>query len=359
MNKRKKTVAVALSGGIDSACAAALLKDEGWEVAGVHLILPVQPEERAEKIRKARLISRKLHIPLYLLDVRDLFQRKIIDYFIDAYRIGLTPNPCVACNSMIKFDRLIMWIDERGIDYLSTGHYARVEWDSHLRQAVLLKGRDKRKDQSYFLHRLNQSHLSKALFPLGNVNKRDLYEMAEQKELPRSIRSESQEICFIPDNDYRSFLKSRIHKETLSQGTIIDLKGTVVGVHSGTYAFTVGQRHGLGISSKEPVYVCSIRPDTNEIVVGPRSALFTKVLAAHDFNWIGYMPDKKRLRVQAQIRYRHKAARGALTVLSPDSVRFEFDEPQRAVAPGQALVCYEGERVLGGGWIGRSIEEVP
>ena len=351
VNKRKKTVAVALSGGIDSACAAALLKDAGWEVVGVHLILPVSPEERDEKIQKTRLISSRLHIPFYSLDVTDSFQREVIDYFVKAYCTGLTPNPCVVCNNMVKFDRLIMWINKNGIDYLSTGHYARVEWDSGLGETVLLRGADKRKDQSYFLHRLNQSHLSKAVLPLGNVNKRDLHEIAEQKRLPRSIRSESQEICFIPDNDYRSFLRSRIHKDALSQGTIIDLNGTVIGVHSGTYGFTVGQRHGLGISSKEPVYVCSIRPDANEVVVGPRRALFTKTLTAHDVNWIGTMPDQQRLRAQAQIRYRHKAALGSLTVLSPDRIRFEFDEPQRAVAPGQALVCYDRERVLGGGWI--------
>jgi tRNA-specific 2-thiouridylase len=348
---RKKTIAVAMSGGIDSACAAALLKEEGWDVVGIHLVLPLPLKQREEKLRKALLISSELNIALYPLDVRNFFQKTVIDYFIEAYYLGLTPNPCVVCNNMVKFERIISWMDGKGIDYIATGHYARVKRSSNARYSDLLKGTDRQKDQSYFLHRLGQSHLSKTVFPLGDMTKAEIYKKVEERGLSASIHRESQEICFIPDNNYRSFFKSRIDTRTLSGGNIIDLEDNVLGVHSGTYAYTIGQRQGLGIGAKEPLYVCQIRPETNVIVVGPKKALFTSTLTAVDFNWIGIRREEKMLRVQAQIRYRHEPADGTLTVISPDIVHFEFDTPQLAITPGQAFVCYEGEKVLGGGWI--------
>jgi len=348
---RKKAIAVAISGGIDSACAAAILKEEGWEVVGIHLVLPLPLKQREEKLRKAQLVSAKLNIALYPLDVRTFFQKRVIDYFISAYCMGLTPNPCVVCNNMVKFERIISWMDGKGIDCLATGHYAKVGRNSNERYNELLKGKDRQKDQSYFLHRLSQFHLSKTLFPLGDMTKAEIYQKAGEMGLSSSIHPESQEICFIPDNNYRPFVKSRVVKSMLSHGDIIDLEGNVLGIHSGTYAYTIGQRHGLGIGAKEPLYVCQIRPETNEIVVGPRKALFTSTLTAEDFNWIGTRPGKKKFRVQAQIRYRHEPADGTLTIISPDIVQFEFDTPQWAITPGQALVCCEGEKVLGGGWI--------
>jgi len=348
---RKKTIAVAISGGIDSACAAAILKGEGWEVVGIHLVLPIPIKQREERLRKALLVSGELKIALYPLDVRNVFQKRVIDYFIGTYHLGLTPNPCVVCNNMVKFERIISWIEGKGIDCIATGHYARVRRSANEKHIDLLKGKDKEKDQSYFLHRLSQSQLSKTLFPLGDMTKAEIYKEAEQRGLSAAIHSESQEICFIPDNNYRSFLKSRIDKSTLSRGNIIDLEGNILGAHSGAYAYTIGQRHGLGIGAKEPLYVCQIRPKTNTIVVGPREALLTSTLTAEDFNWVGALPEEKMIRVQAQIRYRHEPADGTLTIISPDSVQFEFDKPQWAITPGQAFVCYEGERVLGGGWI--------
>ncbi|MBW2006396.1 MAG: tRNA 2-thiouridine(34) synthase MnmA [Deltaproteobacteria bacterium] len=348
---RKKAIAVAISGGIDSACASAILKEEGWEVVGIHLVLPLPLKQREEKLRNALLVSRELNIALYPLDVRNFFQKRVIDYFTRSYSLGLTPNPCVVCNYVVKFGQIIKWMDNKRIDYLATGHYARVTRSSNKRYIDLLKGKDRQKDQSYFLHRLGQSHLSKTLFPLGDMTKAEIYKEAEERGLSASIHPESQEICFIPDNNYRSFLKSRIDKSTLSQGDIIDLEGNVLGVHSGTYAYTIGQRQGLGISSREPLYVCQIRPETNEIVVGTREALFTATLTAEEFNWIGIPRGEPKLRVQAQIRYRHEPADGTLTIISPDIVHFEFDTPQWAITPGQAFVCYEGEKVLGGGWI--------
>jgi len=348
---KKKTIAVALSGGVDSSYAASILKDEGWNIIGIHLLLPISPKERAEKVRITKLLSDRLNIPLYLLDVNNSFQKEVIDYFIRSYSLGLTPNPCVVCNYVVKFGQIIKWMDNKRIDYLATGHYARVTRSSNRRYIDLLKGKDRQKEQSYFLHRLNQSHLSRTIFPLGDLKKAEISLLAKERGLSASIHPESQEICFIPDNNYRSFLKSRVDKSMLSYGDIIDLNGNVLGVHSGTYAYTIGQRHGLGIGAKEPLYVCQIRPETNTVVVGPREALFTSTITAEDFNWIGAMPEEKKIRVQAQIRYRHEPADGTLTIISPDIVHFEFDAPQWAITPGQAFVCYEGEKVLGGGWI--------
>jgi len=349
--REKKVIAVAISGGIDSACAAAILKDEGWEVLGIHLVLPLPLMQREEKLRKARLVSRELNIPLHPLDVRNFFQKRVIDYFISAYWMGLTPNPCVVCNSMIKFERIISWMNGKGIDCMATGHYARVRRNSDGRYSELLRGKDRKKDQSYFLHRLGQSHLSKTLFPLGDMTKAEMYQKAGEMGLSALMHPESQEICFIPDNNYKSFVTSRVDTSMLSNGDIIDCEGNVLGAHSGTYAYTIGQRHGLGIGSREPLYVCQIKPETNTIVAGPKEALFTTTLTAESFNWIGDFKGKKTLRVQAQIRYRHEPADGTLTIISPDSVQFEFDTPQWAITPGQAFVCYEGEKVLGGGWI--------
>lgn len=351
MSKRKKTIAVALSGGMDSAVVATMLRDEGWNIMAIHLLLPFPLRERGEKIRTARLLSERINIPLYLLDVRDFFQKEVVDYFIRSYYLGLTPNPCVVCNHLVKFEQIIKWMDQKGVDYLATGHYARVRKNSRRRHRELLKGKDEKKDQSYFLHRLNQSHLSRAIFPLGDMTKAEIYHMAREKGLLQEIHRESQEICFIPDNDYRSFLKRQVDKKELSPGNIVDLEGNIRGVHPGTHGYTIGQRHGLGIASPEPLYVYRIKPRKNELVVGPRDALFTKAVSAGDFNWIGVQPERKEIRVQAQVRYRHKPADGTLTVISPDLLQLEFDQPQWAITPGQALVCYEGQRVLGGGWI--------
>ncbi|HUU41087.1 MAG TPA: tRNA 2-thiouridine(34) synthase MnmA, partial [Desulfatiglandales bacterium] len=321
MIKRKNTVAVALSGGIDSSCAAAILIDSGWEVVGIHLIIPTNQKECEIKIKKARLVSEALNIPLYFLDARHFFQKKVIDYFISSYFSGLTPNPCVVCNQVVKFEQIIQWMSAKGIDFFATGHYARVKKNSTGRYIDLLRGIDERKDQSYFLHRLNQSHLSRTIFPLGCWTKEDIYILAKEKSLPESMYTEyteSQEICFIPDNDYRAFFKSQVDERLVSPGNIINSGGDIIGTHSGTYAYTIGQRHGLGISATEPLYVSRIMPEVNQIAVAPKEMLFTSTLMAEDFNWIVNRPRAKKLKLQAQIRYRHKPAEGTLTVISPD-----------------------------------------
>ena len=351
MSEGKRSVAVALSGGMDSFYAARLLKDGGWDVVGVHLILPIAQQEREKREKTVALLTDELDIPLFHLNVGDFFKEKVIDYFISSYLNGITPNPCVVCNQLIKFEKVIEWMDERGVGCLATGHYARVSNSSRGNCSELLRGKDTRKDQSYFLHRLNQAHLSRVVFPLGDITKQEVFHEARGRGLPETFHSESQEICFIPDNDYRALLQGRTGKEVPSSGNVVDLEGSVLGTHAGTHAYTIGQRHGLGIASREPLYVCQIRPETNEIIVAPRRHLFSRSLIAEDFHWIGPAPDARTIRVQAQIRYRHKPAEGTLTILAAGRVRCDFDEPQWAITPGQALVCYEGERVLGGGWI--------
>jgi tRNA-specific 2-thiouridylase len=350
MNRGKKSVAVALSGGMDSFYAARLLKDEGWDVVGIHLVLPITRQERE---RTVSLLSDELDIPLFFLDVREFFQEKVINYFIDSYLGGITPNPCVVCNQRVKFEKVVKWMDEKGIDFLATGHYARVRKSPSGSYMELLKGRDGRKDQSYFLHRLSQAHLSRAVFPLGDITKEQVSLSAKGNGLPEAFHTESQEICFIPDNDYRVLLQGNAGTKIAPSGYIIDLEGNVLGSHPGIYAYTIGQRHGLGITSKDPLYVCGIRPAENQIVVASKDHLFSQSLIAEDFHWIGAKADFGRIKVQAQIRYRHTPAEGTLTLVSADSVRVDFDEPQWAITPGQALVCYEGDRVLGGGWIKR------
>lgn len=326
-------------------------------MVGIHLILPIAQQESEKRGKAVALLADELDIPLFFLDVGVSFEEKVIDYFIGSYLNGITPNPCVVCNQLIKFEKVIEWMDERGIDCLATGHYARVNNSSHGNYLELLKGKDGRKDQSYFLHRLNQAHLSRAVFPLGDITKKEVSRRAKGRGLPEAFHSESQEICFIPDNDYRALLQGRMGKEIPSSGEIVDLEGNVLGSHRGTHAYTIGQRHGLGIASREPLYVCQIRPETNEIVVTPRQGLFSRRLIAEDFHWIGPAPDARAIRVQAQIRYRHAPAEGTLKVLSGNRVQCEFNEPQWAITPGQSLVCYEGERVLGGGWITKPIEK--
>ena len=351
MSRRNKRIVVALSGGLDSTFAALSLIDEGWHVEGIHLILSLPAREKERKAKTVKAIGNKLHIPIHLLDVQDLFRKNVVDYFVRAYSSGITPNPCVVCNHLIKFDQIGTWIRDNGFGFMATGHYARTRLNLDGTNVDLLRGKDALKDQSYFLHRLNQHHLSRVLFPAGHRKKDDLYKEAKKMGLVGSTHHESQELCFIPDNDYRSFLNRKAARGALSSGNIVDLNGTILGVHSGTHAYTIGQRHGLGIASTEPLYVYEIRAQKQEVVVAPREMLYSKTLCADDYTWVSTRPSEREIRVEAQIRYRHKPASGTLTVVSADTVCFEFDDPQWAITPGQALVCYDGEKVLGGGWI--------
>lgn len=349
------TVAVALSGGMDSALAAALLQSRAWDVTGLHFVLPAAPSKMEARSLSVKRVAETLGIPVFFIDLLDLFTRDVVQPFTKAYLAGLTPNPCVLCNEKVKFEQLLRFADEHGIRYVATGHYAAVKPGDGAK-TELWRGKDRSKEQSYFLHRLNQAQLSRAVLPLGEMTKGEARDLSKRMGLPTFSEPESQEICFLPDNDYRLFLEQREGEALRRKGSIVTREGKKVGEHGGTYRYTIGQRHGLGIASPSPYYVLEIRPEVNEIVVARRADLCSVSVRATGFNWLdGNPPDESR-RFHAQVRYRHTAAPGRLDVVSEDEVRFEFDEPQWAITPGQALVCYDGNRVVGGGWIERGRE---
>jgi tRNA-specific 2-thiouridylase len=344
-------VAVALSGGVDSAMAAVLLRSAGWEVYGLHFVLSEVAPRREERVRE---IADQIGIPLEMIDLRERFESRVVGPFCDAYLRGLTPNPCIRCNEEIKFEALYHYCIEKEIPYLATGHYVRM--DVRDGRTGLKRGVDIGKDQSYFLQRLGRDPLSRAVFPLGEMTKEEVRARAHHMALPCHSRPESQEICFISGMDYREFVETRRDVIVRKRGLIVDADGEPVGEHEGVYRYTIGQRHGLGIASSRPYYVKEIRPDVNQVVVARREALFTTVLEARHVHWIQGPPPKSHARMMAQVRYRHRAAPGSLEVLSSDEVRFTFDTPQWAVTPGQALALYDGEGLIGGGWIRRPMK---
>lgn len=347
---------MALSGGMDSALAAALLKQEGWEVTGVHFLLPASPEKADARSRKARAVADHLKIPFEVLDLQGVFHKEVILPFVEAYLRGKTPNPCVRCNPVIKFYHLKHLADRQGISCVATGHYARLRRRGEHGAVELLRGVDKGKEQSYFLHRLSQEDLSAILFPLGEMTKADARTVAAGMGLTAHATEESQEICFLEGTDYRQFIVSQLEAGGEEDGEIVDLEGRVLGRHDGVFRYTVGQRQGLGIASSRPYYVLEIRREANQVIVARKEEIFSSVAEAEDFHWIDQIPPERSTEAAAQIRYRHAAAPGRMEILDDRTVRFRFREPQWAVTPGQALVCYLGDRVLGGGWIrGRGV----
>lgn len=343
-------IAVALSGGVDSAMAAVLLKGAGWTVYGLHLVLADVAPRREEHIRE---IADRIGIPVEIIDLRKRFDAQVITPFCDAYLKGLTPNPCVSCNQEIKFEALYHYCIEKKIHSLATGHYVRV--DVRDGRAGLLRGVDTGKDQSYFLQRLGRECLSRAVFPLGDMTKDEIRARARDMDLPCHSRPESQEICFISGMDYRDFVEKREGPWIRRKGVIVTEEGDGLGEHEGGYRYTIGQRHGLGIASSRPYYVKEIRSDVNQVVVARREALFATGVDASHVHWIQDPPPESGARLLAQVRYCHRAAPGRLTALSADEIRFTFDAPQWAVTPGQALALYDGERLIGGGWITRPV----
>lgn len=355
-------IAVAMSGGGDSSVAAALLKGEGHDIIGVTMLL--QPQAKREPdgngdggggldaVADARKVAHRLGIPHHVMNFRDIFARKVIADFCQEYRRGRTPNPCIRCNRYIKFGALLERAREMGADFIATGHYARIEPDEATGAYLLKKGIDARKDQSYFLCRLTREQLRHTLFPIGSYTKDRVREMAGELGLPVAARPESQEICFIPDDDYPGFLKGYI-PQAVAPGPILDEQGTVLGQHRGITGFTIGQRQGLGIAAREPLYVTAIEPERNAVVVGTREATYGRELIASDLNWIAVAPPQHPLKVKAKVRYRHPEAEALVTPRDTDSVYVKFTEPQMAITPGQAIVFYEGDTVIGGGTIER------
>jgi tRNA-specific 2-thiouridylase len=348
-------ITVAMSGGVDSSVAAALIKAEGHNVTGVTMRLwPVEElnnsHSQADSVVKAREVADKLGIPHHIIDLTDIFQKEIIDDFCQEYRRGLTPNPCVRCNHYIKFGALMDKVQEFGADRLATGHYARVVRDEKNGKYLLKKGADTPKDQSYFLSQLTQAQLSHTLFPLGGMTKDKVRQLAAEMELPATERPESQEICFIPNDDYAAFLEKHL-PDAGEPGPITNQKGETLGEHRGIHAYTIGQRRGLGIAAAEPLYVTAIESGENTIVVGPRESIFSRELTASDVNWIlGTAPDFP-VTLQARIRYRHPEAEAILDLTDKETFHAVFKEPQMAVTPGQAVVFYDGENVIGSGII--------
>ena len=353
ISEKPSTVVVALSGGLDSSVSAALLKIVGWEVSGLHFLLPAATSVEEARQSAVQELAEFLHIPFKIVDMREAFSRQVMDPFLEAYLQGLTPNPCVMCNPLVKFSSLLRFAEQNHIHRVATGHYVRLRKKDDGPVVELLRGRDKRKDQSYFLHRLRQTCLSRTLFPLGELTKDQVAQKARDVNLPVISTPESQDICFLPDGDYRSLLESQRGGVINRHGNIINIHGEIIGEHRGIHRYTIGQRQGLGIASHSPYYVQELKPKTNEVIAGRKEDLFSNTAEAINFTWVEAPPLGKKLILQAQVRYRHRAATGLLEVLSTDRVKFTFENPQWAITPGQFLCCYDGDRVIGGGVICR------
>ena len=350
-------IVVAMSGGVDSSVAAALLARQGHEVIGLSMQLYDQSEGRTtfgtcctlDDLNDARRVAARLGIPHYIVNFEEKFNETVVSNFVREYAAGRTPIPCVHCNGDLKFATLVERAAGLGADMVATGHYARVRHDEGTGRYRLLRGRDGGKDQSYFLFTLTQAQLAHAVFPLGDLDKPAVRQHARALNLEVADKPDSHEICFVAAGDHAAFLEGR--GVPRAEGQIRNLAGEVVGQHAGVHRFTVGQRKGLGLSSPIPLYVVGIDAGTSSVTVGPRAALDRRVLTASGVNWIAGAPPAPGARVTAQIRHRHREAAATIEPLAGDRVSVAFDEPQAAVAPGQALVIYDGEEVVGGGWI--------
>ena len=367
-----KTIAVAMSGGVDSSAVAAMLRAEGHNVIGLTMQLwnqrrlsgrdgiPEQVTGRCcslDDVYDARRVAETIGIPYYVVNHEERFERDVVRPFVQEYLSGRTPIPCSLCNNHLKFDQLLVVAQQVGADQLATGHYARVSYDDLRGRWLLKRPADTSKDQTYFLFGLTQEQLSRTLFPLGEMLKPEVRELARQHGLALAEKPDSQEICFVPGGDYKRFLDAYLaeqgEKFPETPGELVTTSGEVIGEHTGVHNFTVGQRKGLGVATGSPLYVIQIKGATGEVVVGKDEELFSTSLRAHRVNLISVTPDDLRqpMRVAAKIRHRHPPAPATLQMTGPDEVLVTFDEPQRAITPGQAAVFYDGDVVVGGGWI--------
>lgn len=375
-------IAVAMSGGVDSSAVAAILKDQGHEIVGLSMQLWNQRRINVgadgeplpsrccslDDIYDARTVATRLGFPFYVVNFEENFEQNVVTPFVQAYLEGRTPSPCVSCNSHLKFAKLVELAEAAGSEYVATGHYARVEYSKDLDRYILRKGLDDRKDQTYFLFELTQSQLAKAVFPLGAMTKSEVRDVARKHKLSVAEKGESQEICFVPDGDYARFIENylkenkieapalteKLHQLSIKRskaGKIVNSEGKVLGQHEGIHHYTIGQRRGLGIAWPEPLYVIGIDPEKNLVTVGTKDQLPGFSFIAGKTNWITFDEPKEAFKTSARIRYRHQEAPALVTPLANGQVKVEFEEPQRAITPGQAVVFYDGDVVVGGGWI--------
>lgn len=338
---------IAMSGGVDSAVAAYLVKDAGAQCAGAYLQMWDAGEEN---IADAQAVARRLGMDFHVLDAMDSFRAQVVDSFIRAYEEGLTPNPCVVCNKCMKFGRLLDMALELDYDRVATGHYAQVRYNEATGRYLLCKAADTVKDQTYFLAGLSQHQLAHTAFPLGGLTKEQAREIAEEQGFVNARKRDSQDICFIPDGDYFAFMK-RYTGKTYPAGDYLDLSGQVVGTHKGAVAYTLGQRKGLNLAMGAPVYVCAKDMEKNTVTVGPDEALYAKALVAKDWNFFPFPTLEKPMRVTAKARSRHMEQPATVYPMDGGFARVEFDTPQRAITPGQAVVLYNGDTVIGSGTI--------
>ena len=355
-----KKVIVAMSGGVDSSVTAALMVEAGYEVIGVTMRLgaPDTIEVETERpnccslegVEDARRVATQLGIPFYAVNYEELFREKIVDYFAEEYLAGRTPSPCVICNRDLKFGKLLNLADQLECDYVATGHYTRIEHDAQTGRYLLRKARYPQKDQSYFLFLLTQDQLSRSLMPLGEYTKDEVREIARKYKLLTAEKQESQELCFIADGDYRRFLKDRV-PEKIKGGEIVDKDGNVLGKHQGIPFYTIGQRRKLGIAVGMPIYVTQINVEDNTIVVGQPEDLLHDTMQVERINLIAIDELTQPIRASVKIRSRDEGGLATIYPLSNTEVEVKFDEPRRAITPGQATVFYDGELIIGGGWI--------
>ncbi len=359
MNPNQKRVLLGMSGGVDSSVAGYLLREQGYDVIGVTMkVWPQDCISRAEDkccgpqaVADARAVAHSLGIPHYVVDEADQFERTVIDYFTSEYQAGRTPNPCVMCNEKLKFGNLWGKAEALGCDYIATGHYAIIEHQED--RAVLRKGADPRKDQSYFLFSLRQPQLRRALTPLGAMRKPEIRKIAHSLGLKVADKIDSQEICFVPGNDYKAFLRSHLGENEFHRGEIYDVDGNFVGEHDGIELFTIGQRKGLPGGSARPRYVIDLDAKTNRVIVGDVDDLVCDEFKIDRTNWIGRDLTGENVELAVKVRYSHPGTRAKVTPLENHRARIRLHEPQRAVTPGQAAVIYDRDVVVGGGWICR------
>ncbi len=374
------TIAVAMSGGVDSSAVAAMLRAEGRNVIGLtmqlwnqrrlagHEGMPESVQGRCcsiDDVYDARRVAETLGIPYYVVNHEERFERDVVRPFVEEYLAGRTPIPCSLCNNHLKFDQLLIVARQIGADRIATGHYAQVAFDEQLNRWLLKRPADKSKDQTYFLFGLTQEQLSRTLFPLGGMTKPEVRELARKHHLVIAEKPDSQEICFVPGGDYKRFLEAylaeqgdrpaRISGDMISgemiAGEMVTTGGKVIGEHAGVHNFTVGQRKGLGVATGSPLYVIQIKNDTRQVVVGKDEELYSRTLRARRVNLISMAELREPMRVAVKIRHKHQPAPATIEPAGSDAVRVIFDEPQRAITPGQAAVFYDGDIVVGGGWI--------